>query len=395
MAQNKAADAKTLKKAAKAQAAASARGGRGAAKRKTVMTARGPVAPEELGFTTMHEHIMFQGQVLARRMRKGIPANKLPIDENEKVSLANVGLLLRNSIMCWDALVQDDEDVMAGECEDYRNSGGGTIVEVSVPGLTAELDMSALRRVSERTGVHVVASTGFYTWDSWPERFRGLPLSGYKRHMEEEIRYGVEGTDIRPGSLKIALEDLNEMEENALRAAAQLCGETGLPLTIHPCGRVGGRRMQVLRILKEEGVDLSRVVFAHGNGESRPASFREAVYNPSCYRVDTSALRAILDEGANMSFELLNPLGFEMMGTGRYGDFGKLAAVYDLIRQGYAGQIVFGNDVCGRTMLRRGGALGYLRLTTFFIPSLRDHAGVPESTIRQMTVENPARILAV
>jgi len=56
--------------------------------------------------------------------------------------------------------------------------------------------------------------------------------------------------------------------------------------------------------------------------------------------------------------------------------------------------MVLGNDVCGRTMLRRGGALGYLRLMTYGIPSLRDVAGVPDSVIRQMTVVNPARILA-
>jgi predicted metal-dependent phosphotriesterase family hydrolase len=45
-------------------------------------------------------------------------------------------------------------------------------------------------------------------------------------------------------------------------------------------------------------------------------------------------------------------------------------------------------------MLRRGGALGYLRLTAFVLPALRDYAGVPESVIRRIMVENPARLLA-
>jgi len=71
-----------------------------------------------------------------------------------------------------------------------------------------------------------------------------------------------------------------------------------------------------------------------------------------------------------------------------------MAGLWQLINLGFAGQIVLGNDVCGRTMLRRGGALGYLRLTTFTIPALQEYGGVSDATIRRIMVENPARILA-
>jgi phosphotriesterase-related protein len=360
---------------------------------KTVMTALGPIAPEELGFTSMHEHVMFQGAVLARRMREMIPAGHgLPIDADDKVSLENVGLLLNNSIMAWDALVQDDEDVMAGEVQDFKDAGGGAIVEVSVPGI--QLATAPMRNISRRTGVHIVVSTGFYTWDSWPEEFRGLGVREYKRHMEGEIRHGVQGTDIRPGSLKIALEDLNEMEENALRAAAQLCGETGLPLTIHPCLKPGADQIQVIRILREEGVDLGRVVFAHTPVVSRPGLFRDLIDNPGLVKVTTELALRIMDEGANCSIEFENPLGFEMMGRYNLGDLWKTSGICKIIEAGYSGQLVLGNDCCGRTMLRRGGALGYLRLMGYGLTTLRDVAGVPESAIRRITVENPARILA-
>jgi phosphotriesterase-related protein len=361
---------------------------------KRIMTVLGPIAPEALGFTSMHEHIMFQGAVLARRLRAGIPAGALktlPVREDDRVCLENVGLLLKNSIMAWDALIQDDEDVMAGEAEDFKNTGGNAILEVSVPGI--QLDTASIRRVSQRAGVHVIVSTGFYTWDSWPERFLNLPLEGYRRHMLHEITYGVQETDIKPGCLKIAVEDLNPMEENALRAAAQAACETGLPLTIHPCFKAGANQLRLIQILKEEGLDPGRAVFAHTSVEDRPASFRELIYHPELYRVTTELARRIMDAGANCSFEFCNPLGFEMMGQYRAGDFGKMAGLCELIRDGYADRIVLGNDVCGRTMLRRGGALGYLRLTTFVLPALR-RAETPEEAIRRMTVDNPARILA-
>jgi phosphotriesterase-related protein len=361
--------------------------------KRKIITVLGAISQDELGFTSMHEHISFRGDVLARRLRKNIPENQLPIHEDDKVCLENVGLLLKNSIMAWDALRQDDEDVMVGEVEDFKNSGGNAILEVSVPGI--QLDTAMIGRVAQRTGLHVIISTGFYTWDSWPAEFLGLPASGYYRHMLHEIEQGVQGSGLKPGSLKIALEDLNFQEENALRAAARLCKETGLPLTIHPCSKPGGNRLLVLGILKQEGVDLSRVVMAHTSVENRPASFRELIYNPKLYRLDMEMAERMLDTGVNICFEFCNPLGFEMSGNYRRGDYMQMAGLYKLINHGYAGQIVLGNDVCGRTMLRRGGALGYLRLTTFVIPTLREIAGVSDYAIRQMTVENPARILSV
>jgi len=361
-------------------------------KEKKIMTVLGPIEPSELGFTSMHEHIMFQGAVLARRLRAQIPKNNLPIHEDDKVSLENVGLLLKNSIMAWDALVQDDEEVMVGEVQDFKDSGGNAILEVSVPGI--QLATAPIKRISERTGVHVVIATGFYTWDSWPEQYLNLSVAAYREHMLHEIKYGVQETDIKPGHLKIALNDLNHMEENTLRAAAQVANETGISLTIHPCKKPGGGRLRVLRILQEEGVDLTRVVMAHTSVEEAPASYRELIFYPQLYRVNTDEAKRMLETGVNISVEFGNPLGFEMMGRFETGDFGRMAGLYELIEQGYCQQIVLGNDVCGRTMLRRGGALGYLRLTTFVIPTLRNEAGVSDYAIRQMMIENPARILA-
>ncbi|MDR1204767.1 MAG: phosphotriesterase, partial [Peptococcaceae bacterium] len=302
------------------------------------------------------------------------------------------GVLLKNSIMAWDALIQDDEDVMAGEVEDFKNTGGGAILEVSVPGI--QLDTASIRRVSQRAGVRVVVSTGFYTWDSWPERFLNLSVRAYRDHMLSEIRYGAQETDIRPGCIKIAVEDLNQMEENALRAAAQAACETGLPLTVHPCSKRGADQLLLIKILREEGLDPGRVVFAHTSVEDRPASFRELIEHPELYQVTTELARRIMDEGANCSFEFCNPLGFEMMGRYRVGDFGRMSGLCQLIRAGYADRIVLGNDVCGRTMLRRGGALGYTRLTTFVLPALRQAGEIPERAVRQIMTDNPARILA-
>jgi phosphotriesterase-related protein len=364
--------------------------------KKQVMTVLGPIDPDQLGLTSMHEHVTFQGAVLAKRLRQNIPQSQLdllPVREDDKVTLQNVGVLLDNSIMAWDALIQDDEEVMVGECVDFKNSGGDSILEVSVPGI--QLDTGMIKRISERSGVNIIVSTGFYTWDSWPEHLRGLEIADYRKHMMNEYENGVQGTDCKPGCVKIAVQDLNQMEENALRACAQVVNETNLPLTIHPCYKIGGERTRIVSILKEEGMDLSRLVFAHTTVEERPTSFRDLVSHPELYKVNTTMARALLDMGITLSFEFGNFLGFEMSGQCRFGYQGRLAGVYELIRDGYCRQMVLGCDVCGRTMLRRYGGMGYLRLTTFTIPTLRDVAGVSDYAIRQMVYENPKRMLSV
>ncbi|MDR1800334.1 MAG: phosphotriesterase [Lachnospiraceae bacterium] len=362
---------------------------------KKIMTVTGPISENQLGLTSMHEHVTFQGAVLAHRLREGIPKSQLdllPIEADEKVSLQNVGLLIKNSIMAWDALIQDDEDAMVGECEDFKDIGWDSILEVSVPGI--QLDTAMIKRISERSKVNIIVSTGFYTWDSWPLEFRDKDIDFYYRHMMNEIENGVQNSDCKPGCLKIALNDLNQMEENALRAAGQVSRDTNLALNIHPCYKSGGDRFKVLKILKEEGMDLDRLVLSHTSLEERPSSFRDLMYHPELYKVNTTTARRLMDLGITCCYEMCGPLGFEMMGRARMGDFGYIAGLYELIEAGYANRMVLGNDVCGRTMLRRGGALGYTRLTHVVVPALIEYGGVSENAIYQMAVENPKRILA-
>ena len=57
----------------------------------------------------------------------------------------------------------------------------------------------------------------------------------------------------------------------------------------------------------------------------------------------------------------------------------------------YSGQIVLGNDVFSKVQTRRFGGTGYRHLVEWVVPTLRD-LGVSDYDIRQMTVENPARL---
>ena len=357
---------------------------------KQIMTVLGPIDPTTLGFTSMHDHIMFDGGPLVKKHRLNMPEHRFPIRMEDPVSLENVGILHRNIFLAVDAHNQDGEEALTGEVADFYQAGGRAILEVSVPGVS--LDPPANLRISRQTGVHIIVCSGLYTWDSWPEAFKGQSVAQHYQRMTREIKQGLDNTSIRPGHLKIALEYLNRDEEQALRAAAQTARDTGLSLTVHPSSGTGDR-LRIIEILTEEGLNLERVVMAHTPVVDKP-SFAEVLRRPESYRVNIELALRILDSGCNISKEYMNTLGLELIGDYDAGDWADMSGLVALIERGYGGQIVLGNDCCAKIMLRRFGGEGFCRMLWYTLPMLRDVAGVAGHVLRQIFIENPARILA-
>ncbi|MCL2495823.1 MAG: phosphotriesterase [Clostridiales bacterium] len=357
---------------------------------KQIITVQGPIDPATLGFTSMHDHIMFNGAPMVKKHRQNLPSHQYPIQMEDKVSLENVGILHRNIFLAADAHNQDDEEALTGEVADYKQAGGQAILEVSVPGVS--LDTEANLRISRQTGVHIIVCTGLYTWDSWPEAYRGLSVAQHYQRMMHEINNGLDNTTIRPGHVKIAVGYLNRDEENALRAAAQTARDSGLSLTAHP-SHSAGDRLRILDIIKEEGLCLTRVVMAHTAVVDKP-SFAEVMRRPESYRVNIETALRMLDRGCNISKELMNTLGLELLGVYDAGDWADISGLVALISRGYGGQIVLGNDCCAKIMLKRFGGEGFCRLLWYTLPMLRDVAGVSAHVLQQIFVENPARILS-
>jgi len=357
---------------------------------KQILTVTGPIEPSGLGFTSMHDHLMFDGRYLVERHRRNMPDNPFPIERSDLVTLENVGILHRNIFLCDDAHNQADEEALVGEVADFKAAGGGAILEVSAPGIA--IDPASNRRISERTGVHVIASTGLYSWDSWPDELRDLNVDGHYKRMMNEVEHGVGGSDVLPGHVKIAMEYFNTGEESALRAAAHVAAETGFSLTVHPSSGTGDL-MRILSVLKEEGMDLERVVMAHTVVVDKP-SFAEVIRRPESYRVNIDTALRMLDTGCTICKEYMNFFGLELLGSYDAGDWADMAGLVQIINRGYEKQIVLGNDCCAKIMLRRFGGEGYCRMLWYTLPMLRDMAGVSAHAIHAIFYDNPARLLA-
>jgi len=296
--------------------------------------------------------------------------------------------------MSLNAIVMDDEEAMTGELMDFRSLGGSALLDVSTPGLRT--DPLALKRISTQSGVHIIAATGLYAQDSWPERFHDFKTKEIEGYLTEEIKYGINETDVKPGHIKIAIEgNFIEPEVNALRAACRVAMETGLSLTIHQGMTLGPEDgFLILDILEEEKMDLARTVIAHADARFVTRNIRQLVLEPESRQLNLDIPKKLLDRGVNISIDCFGHYwDAEPLGMTNINDWQRIAGLFSLISAGYSKQLVIGTDSFIKFLLKRFGGDGYCRLLTYAVPMLKE-VGVSQSDIDDLTIHNPARLLA-
>ena len=217
--------------------------------RGKVITVRGPVEPTALGRVMMHEHLHFDSY--------DAEAGRLVVEESP-MSEARRALLAREAL----PYVQ--------QCTAHGCFG---FLEASMAPWRAWPTWYA--EASEATGVHIILCTGFYremevgrfwvkTLDEaiWPW-VRSASVEELAEFCIREIAEGVDGTGVRAGAIKLGTSqaELTETEEKTFRAGARAQRATGVHITTH-CTAFGAETNQ-LRVLEEEGVDLTRVVIGH------------------------------------------------------------------------------------------------------------------------------------
>ncbi len=308
-----------------------------------VRTVLGDVPAGELGFTLPHEHTQIHlWQIPAR----------------------------------WDYWqLSRDEDRIVEELGRFREAGGTALTDLTLPGTGR--DPEWLVRVARRTGLHIVMGTGWYRQAYYPVEAR-IDRRSVDDLADELVRHfeeGVDGTGIRPGILGEIGTDkpwLTAQEERVFRAVARAATRTGMAVSTHAVLSPVG--LAQLRVLEEEGLDPGRVVVGHADSHPELDHHLE-----------------ICRRGASVEFDFL---GMTFTATERHGEPRIVRLLLDLVEAGFAQRILLSQDVCHDSQLVSYEGNGYVYLTTTFLPRLREH-GLDEATVRQLTVENPRRILAI
>lgn len=306
----------------------------------TVVTVKGPVAPEALGVTLSHDHLISDAYAMWGE------------------ASGDYGWIL------------DDVDVAIREVEAFRDVGGGTICEPTSLGIGRDPD--ALLAISERTGVHVVMGSGWYRERCYPRDVHEELPDRLAERLVRELTVGVGETGIRAGFIgEIGTErgHISPAEERVFRAAGRAHARTGCPILTHTT-HFGELALEQLDLLESEGVAPSRVIVSHLGD-----------------RVGIATLLPIAARGAWLS---VDNLGF----SGSYSPLHMRADnVAALVAEGLAGQVMLSNDICRTDQLSIFGGCGYGNVLTRFVPLLRDR-GVDDEAINTMLVANPGRAFA-
>src|SRR5215469_6763729 len=212
-----------------------------------VETARGPVDADSLGVTLMHEHIF----ILNEEIRENYPAD-YPDG--------------------WDDDGQVDSAIT--KLTELTGHGCRTIVDPTVLGLGR--DIHRIRRVADGTDLNIIVATGLYTYNDVPFYFlyrQPRPSTGGVDPMTSlfvrDIQTGIADTGVKAAFLKCAVDEpgLTPGVERVLRAVCRAHTETGAPITVHTHPHSGTGR-EVVRVLREEGADLTKVVLGHSGDTS-------------------------------------------------------------------------------------------------------------------------------
>jgi phosphotriesterase-related protein len=311
-----------------------------------VETVRGPVDVDSLGLTLMHEHVF----VLNEEVRQNYPAGW---NEDDRVD---------DAITKLNALAAQD-------CQ--------TIVDPTVLGLGR--DIGRIRRVADGTELNIIVATGLYTYSEVPFyfKFRGPDEDGVDpmtKLFVGDITDGIAGSGVKAAFLKCAIDDqgMTPGVERVLRAVCRAHAETGAPITVHTHPRSGTGR-DAVRVLREEGADLTKVVLGH-SGDTTDLDYL-------CELADAGCL-----------------LGMDRFGLDVITSFeDRVATVAALCERGYAGSMVLSHDAACYMDWFPPGVIplfaprwNFQHLFDDVLPALKSR-GVTEDQAREMLVDNPRR----
>ena len=165
-----------------------------------------------------------------------------------------------------------------------KELGCGTILDCTTAWFGR--DVGLLRELSEKSGLNVVANTGYYgaANDRYvPPHAREESAEMLAARWIGEWRDGIDGTDVRPGLIKTAVDEgpLSAIDRKLVTAAAITHRETGLTISCHTSNNPGAAAEQ-LEILKEQGVSPEAWVWVHAhNVEDSDALERAAASGAS------------------------------------------------------------------------------------------------------------------
>jgi phosphotriesterase-related protein len=317
---------------------------------KTVNTVLGPVPASELGVVAVHEALL-----------SVLPGAQYAPD----ISMDRAEIF----------------GVLAAKLKDFREHGGGTIVDST--GMFHGRDLKLYEALSRSTGVHIVASTGlgpeeelggyFLTPQTNPPT--PWPAGKFSDLFGKEVTEGMVVPRVErraPAGIIATIADragMTPTEESLFRGSARAAMSTGVPVSI----RFGADVMHDLDIVLDEQLGADRVLV--GDLDRRDAK-------GSAFEV-----------AARGAF-----VGIDHVGLNDHADYvtdqERAELVLELVKAGHADKVILSGNSIGVAKGLPEYNLPYSHVLTTFVPFLKAR-GLGEDDARRILVDNPRNLLTV
>ena len=309
-----------------------------------IQTVTGNIRPEQLGYCQSHEHLF----IADGHSAKLVPSLRL-----------------------------DDFDATCSELELCKKHGCSAIVDAQPVGCGRMADL--LLKASLKTGVSIMASTGFHKLVFYPDdhRIRDMDEDSLAALFIGELENGMfTGCDLsRPehrisskaGVIKTASDREGPVGDykRLFSAAAEASVQTGAPILSHT--EMGKGALEQIKLFTDHKVPVDSIIICHLDR----------------VLTDTDHLMEVASTGVYLELDTIGRFKY-------HSDDDEARFILSLLEHGFDDRILLGLDTTRERMKSYGGAIGLDYLHESFFPLLRSY-GVSDSHIYKFTVSNPAK----
>ncbi|GGE46925.1 aryldialkylphosphatase [Primorskyibacter flagellatus] len=334
-----------------------------------IQTVTGPIAPEALGPTLMHEHLLCN--IVPPAARDGFTPVPLTMENAFDLNYGRVK---------GGKFPMQDIDVSTQEVRWMMQDGGAAIVELTIGGLVP--DPEGLKRIAEDTGCQIVMGCGHYVEEYQDPANHDRDIDSFAEEIVAQVTTGAWGTDIRAGIIgEIGCQTpWTPLERKVMKGAVIAQQATGASVNVHP-GREQDQPMEVAQFFidSDEG-DVTRLVLSH---------IDRTIF-------DDDRLCALADTGCVLEWDLFGqentfyPLNdIDMPNDGK-----RLRDIRMLIDRGHLDQIVISHDICYSNRLQTYGGHGFGHIFRNVVPLMKER-GWTQAEIDAVLIHNPRRVLTI
>ncbi len=328
-----------------------------------ITTVLGEINENELGVTSSHEHIFID-----MRHCVDVTGNEPPIFREPFQTEHRAEVCLDPYAVLDNALQEGIENAVY-ELEYFKVHGGNTIIDCTLDEIGR--DPLALKEVSKRTGVHIIAGCGHYYHKAHAPYVKDASVAQLADEMRKDIVEGIHGTEVKAGIIgEIGTSAVISADEKKVLTAAGIVGaETGKAIHVHT-DLYTENGFEVIEILTREGMSPEKICIDHVDVKIRP-----------------DYIRGLLDKGAYVEFDNFGK-EFYVNKERRFAyDLERVQVLKRLLDEGYGDKILVCNDICLKSMWKQYGGLGYAHILRG-VKQMALENGIDENTYLSLLTKN-------